>query len=713
MKSYLTHMLCLDCGEKIPVDSILMDTCPACGSAWLDARYDYDEVSILWKAGIKHPEPSLWRYQALLPVEATKPEIPMGEGYTPLYRLIQYERSYGHKGKLYIKDERVQPTNSFKDRQASLSVMAMAQAGIKECVLASTGNAAVAYAAYCARAGIKLWLFYPSLVPAEKMRETALYGCEIIKVSGTYDETKHVAAEFAKRNKIRFDKGAKSIPGKESMKTMAYEIAEQLGLIAEPEGGKWQAPDWFVQAVSGGIGPIGVWKGFQELHQMGLIDTIPKLAIVQAAGCAPMVNAFHANQETAQAVVPQTLIHVLATGDPGKAYQILREACLSNGGTMVAVQDGEAFAAMRYLASNGGISVEPATSVAFAGLEKLLENGTIATNETVVLNCSGHTFPVENHILGTQYEQHLIELEAQSKEQPVQDGIGAALHTVDEKVKSIVVVDDNVGDRRLIQRMLQSYKRYHIYEAENGKEGLRLIQTHKPDLIIADLMMPGMDGITLIEKLKADPNTRHIPVMVVTAKTLTDYDRKKLDDHTHSVWQKTGFEPRILAKEIVQTVDQKPIGIIQQKTEEAEFPEVKLPVTASLVATEETEIIPTIVVVDDNPLDLRLARRMITSSQRKYNLVEAQTGRDGLKAIHQHHPDLIILDMNLPDISGLDIIQTLQEDTLLCEIPIIIYSARDLGEEERSKFQDHIRKVISKAGIGRQEFLELIESEML
>ena len=708
MTSHLTHILCLDCGEKVSSNNLLVDACSNCGSAWLDAQYNYDEIAPLWKEGIKQAEPSLWRYQELLPVELSLPEIPMGEGYTPLYRLMQYERTYGHKGKLYIKDERVQPTNSFKDRQASLSVMAMAQAGIKECVLASTGNAAVAYAAYCARAGIKLWLFYPSLVPAEKMRETALYGCEIIKVSGTYDETKKVAAEFARRNNIRFDKGAKSIPGKESMKTMAYEIAEQLGLIAHPDGGKWQAPDWYIQAVSGGIGPIGVWKGFSELRKMGLIDKMPKLAIVQAAGCAPMVNAFHANKEIAEAVVPETLIHVLATGDPGKAYQILREACLSNGGTMVAVQDSEAFAGMRYLAANGGISVEPATAVAFAGLTKMLENGTIKNDETVVVNCSGHTFPVESYILGSQFDRRIVQLEAQAATVPLQDGLGAALHTVDEKVKTIVVVDDNSGDRRLIQRILQSYKRYRIYEAENGKKALSLVKKHNPDLVISDLMMPEMDGFTLLERLKQDPETSQIPVMVLTAKTLTPYDRKKLDEYTQSVWQKTGFEPRALAKEIVATVSQQPLGIIQQKPEG----DSKLPDTASLVATEDSEVLPTIVVIDDNPLDLRLARRFITSGERKFNLVEASTGRDGLKAIHQHHPDLIILDMSLPDISGINIIETLQQDETLCDIPIIIYSAKDLSQEERNSFQSHIRQIVSKAGIGRQQFLDIIESEM-
>jgi threonine synthase len=127
------------------------------------------------------------------------------------------------------------------------------------------------------------------------MREATLYGAEVVKVSGTYDETKDVAAAFAKRRGIHLDRGAKAVPGKESMKTLGFEIAEQLGLKLHPnEPGRFASPDWYVQAVSGGIGPLGVWKGFSELHQMGLIDKMPKLGIVQAAGCAPMVQALAA-----------------------------------------------------------------------------------------------------------------------------------------------------------------------------------------------------------------------------------------------------------------------------------------------------------------------------------------------------------------------------------------------------------------------------------
>jgi threonine synthase len=232
--TYFTRVACLECGYDQPAD-IMAASCPRCGSSWLDARYDYDAVARQWPAAVQRRTGSLWRYAELLPLAEPDPEISLGEGFTPFLRLYSYERLYAHE-RLYAKDERQGPTSSFKDRQAALAVTALRQAGITECVVASTGNAGAAYAAYCARAGIKLWLFLTSLVPSEKMREAALYGAEVVKVSGTYDEAKHVAAEFAARKGIYLDRGARAIPGKESMKTLAFEIAEQLGLAMNADG---------------------------------------------------------------------------------------------------------------------------------------------------------------------------------------------------------------------------------------------------------------------------------------------------------------------------------------------------------------------------------------------------------------------------------------------------------------------------------------------
>lgn len=528
-------------------------TCLACGSAWLDARYDYAAVAQQWAKGISPQNMSLWRYADLLPIAAPDPEISMLEGNTPLLRLYPYERLHDHTP-IFIKDERQGPTSSFKDRQAAVAVTVLKQAGIRACVLASSGNAGAAYAAYCARAGIKLWLFVSEAVPDEKLREAALYGAEVVRVTGSYDEAKRIAAEFARRKDLHMDRGARAIPGKESMKTLAFEIAEQLGLAFDATQGKWRCPDWYIQAVSGGIGPLGVWKGFAELYQMGLTDRLPKLGIIQVAGCAPMVRAFDQDSANAAAITPNTLIHVLATGDPGFSYVQLRKAVLAQGGMMLSVEDGEAFAAMRRLASSAGLSVEPATAVAFAGLEKMLYDGIIDSDEVVVVNCSGHTFPAESHVLGDQY---LLNLKLTQPNGAYLDGLEAALQSLDEQAITILIVDDNPVERQLMLRMLKRHKHYRVFEAKSGKEALRLMAEHRPNLIVADLMMPEMDGLTLIEQLKWNPDTAHIPVVVFSAKTLTETDKALLRRYSVSVWQKSDVDYKAMVQHVAEQVDGK------------------------------------------------------------------------------------------------------------------------------------------------------------
>ncbi len=708
MSAYLTHITCLECGHELP-GAIMTVSCPACGSQWLDARYDYDAVAAQWASGVVQTRGrSLWRYGELLPISDPDPEISMGEGFTPLVRLYQYEREFNHPH-LYIKDERHMPTNSFKDRQAAMAVTAMRQAGIHECVLASTGNAAVAYAAYCARAGIKLWLFLTSLVPAEKMRETAIYGAEVVKVSGTYDEAKHIAAEFAGRKGIHLERGAKAVPGKESMKTLAYEIAEQLGLQLAADG-RWHAPDWYIQAVSGGIGPLGVWKGFAELLHMGMIDHMPRLGIIQVAGCSPMVQAFQAGLPKATPVQPKTLIHVLATGEPGFAYALLRDAALSNGGVMLAVEDGDAFRALRHLASRAGISVEPATSVAFAGLEKMLNEGMIAPDDTVVINCSGHTFPVESHILGDRYF-HDLELHGQAEDQgsggaglALHEGLGAALQNLDEQVTSILIVDDNPNDRRLIRRLLNRYKRYRIYEARNGAEAVKVVKDYNPDLMVIDLTMPEMDGFELLTRLKTNPDTAHIPVVVVSAKSLTEQDRHVLETYSESVWTKGGFDTRELVDHVVSVLGHEPVA-------SSETPVPRKPRSERAESETHQAGRHTIMVIDDNPQDLKLVRRLLQGSGR-YNIIEADSGREGLKAIYEHRPDLLILDLVLPDMDGFEIVERMQNDVNLYETPVILFTARDLSHEQLSKVRGNIRLVAQKASLNSQALLTAIDTEL-
>jgi threonine synthase len=684
MQSRFNAVRCLECGHELPAH---LDThmCPACNSPWLDARYDLEGVADIWRAGLSERPSSLWRYAELLPVEVSTC-ISMGEGWTPLLPAERLGQALGHE-RLFIKDERQAPTSSFKDRQAALVVSAMRQIGLQECVMASTGNASAAYAAYCARAGIKLWAFVTSAVPADKIREAALYGAEVIKVTGTYEQTKKVAADFATRRGLHLDRGAKDVAGKDSMKTIAFELAEQLG---------WQAPGWYIQAVSGGIGPLGVWKGFGELYNAGLVDHMPKLAIIQAEGCSPMASAFQAGQAEAAPVVPHTRIAVLATSDPGLCYTMLRQAVLSNGGTMLAVSDEEAFGAMRRLARAEGFSVEPATAVAFAGLERMLAEGLISPDETVVVCCSGHTFPVEKFILGDQYALDLYLSSDVSPTPSIEEGLGAALERLDEQVTTVVVVDDNPQDARLVRRLLQAHKAYRVFEAGSGTQALQLVHERRPDLIILDLMMPDMDGFDVLEALKTNPDTADIPVIVLSAKTLTARDRRRLAGHTKSVWQKGNFRTRELVRHVVDT-----LGSPWPVTETGPGMVQESPIG-------QVETAGVILLIEDNPLDARLLRRVL-QAQRPYQVYEAGDGQQAINAIHECRPDLIILDLILPGMDGFEVLDKIRSEEDICDIPVIVLSAKELSQAERQALCDRVEALWSKSGLDRAALQACVE----
>jgi threonine synthase len=539
------YLECNLCGHQQSYEPFVPAVCRECGSQWLEARYDYNNFKREILRGLPGRPSNLWRYQDILPLHDPTSLDLYPAGGTPLTLSQRLARDL-NLDNLYIKDERYGPTSSFKDRQAAVAVAAMSEGNVREAVIASTGNAAVAYAAACARAGIKLWVFMTSLVPQEKLREAALFGAEVIRVSGSYDQTKQIAAQFAQRKHLLYDRGASSIPARESMKTIAYEIVEQLG---------WRAPDWYIQAVSGGLGPLGVYQGFREMFDMGLIDRIPKLAVIQAEGCAPMVQAFKAGNDVAEPVVPNTRITILSTGDPGKSYTYLWKLVQQYGGVMESVTDLEAFSAMRTLAKSEGMAVEPATAVAFAGLEKMRANGTLQKEELVVVNCTGHTFPVEKHVLGDQFamDVHL----SQDQSPAPREGLQAALEHLDERTTTVLLIDDNADDALLIRRLLEARKSYRVFHAKDGWEGLAQARQKVPDLIVTDLTMPGIDGFGLVEELKLDPRTQNIPIVVVSAKDITTEERKRLNGHIEGVYQKGTLAPRKFVDQVIQVIAEK------------------------------------------------------------------------------------------------------------------------------------------------------------
>ncbi len=602
---------CLDCGKHSTYHT-LETQCPHCGSEWRQAVYDYASLGKRLPGLLERRPFDMWRYRELLPLTGFNPSLSMGEGGTPLIHAPNLGLMLGCPN-IYIKDERQGPTNSFKDRQAAIGVAALKEAGITEAVLASTGNVAIAYSAHAARAGIKLWAFVTSLVPAEKMREVAIYGTQVVKVTATYDQAKKLAAEFARQRGYYLERGARTIPSVEGMKTIAFEIAEQLSAGFFPAAGfspasgfspaampedqsvedpasmhtetskngrtqyspaAWRVPDWYFQSVSGGLGPLGVQKGFHELMLMGLTRRMPGMAIIQAEGCSPMVKAWEQDLNVAEPVLdPRTHIATLATGDPGRTYTLLRERIQQGGGEglFAAVSDEETFRTIHILAKMEGVSVEPAAAVAFAGLIRLARLGKINPNDTIVVNCTGHTLPVETSILGDGWARSVEVSPAYTSTMPAstvfaapplsplpaspQEGLLSALNQVTaERFPRIAIVDDTPDARRLIRRILQSTGDYTIFEATNGRDAIELVRQELPDLIILDLMMPEVDGFTVLDELKSQPETASIPVIVVTAKSLTADENRRLRGQIHSLMQKGEFLSDELLEEIQSSV---------------------------------------------------------------------------------------------------------------------------------------------------------------
>jgi threonine synthase len=537
---------CLDCGHAAPFMPSSMH-CPQCNSQWREAEYDMAEVAKTFPEEIKHRPFDLWRYQELLPIHNPNPTLRLGEGGTPLIQAANLGMMLGLQN-LFIKDERQGPTSSFKDRQAAVTIAALKEGGVTEMVAASTGNVAISLSAYAARAGIKLWAFVTSLVPGVKMREIALYGSQVVKITGSYDQAKQVAAEFARQRGLYQDMGARTVTAVEAMKTIAFEIAEQLTMQQGPppnsnhSGPKWRTPDWYIQAISGGMGPLGVYKGFRELQQLGLIDRIPAIAPIQAEGCAPMVDSWKKGLEKAEPVLsPKTRIETLATGDPGRTYVMLRKQVNETHGVFESVSDEDAFRAMHVLAKMEGISAEPAAAVAFAGLFKLVRAGIIKPTDTVVVNCTGHTLPAEQFLFGEGWTRD-VDLQRPEAFPTPQEGLLSALNNVTpNRFPRVVVVDDTSEARRLIRRILQSQGDFEIFEATNGREALELIARELPDLVILDLMMPEVDGFAVLDSLRSNPETANIPVIVATAKELTVDEKSRLQGQIQSLMLKGDF----------------------------------------------------------------------------------------------------------------------------------------------------------------------------
>jgi len=318
--------------------------------------------------------------------------VDLGAGYTTLHKCDQLAKSLGLR-KLYVKDDTVNPTGSFKDRPATVAVSKALEFGAKAVGCASTGNLAAATAAHASKAGLACYVFIPADTELNKVLQAATYGAKIVAVKGTYDDANRLAAQASEE----YDWALANINIRpyyvEGSKTLAFEVCEQLG---------WRAPDNIIVPVASGALLCAIWRGLNQFKELGLIDDKEiRVTGVQPSGCSPIVNAFKSNALDVRPIEhPCTIAKSLAIGDPGDgtdALKVIRES----GGVAESASDKEMLEAIQLLAKTEGIFAEPAGSVTIAVLRKLVELGEISSDEEVVCCVTGSGFKAAETILGS------------------------------------------------------------------------------------------------------------------------------------------------------------------------------------------------------------------------------------------------------------------------------------------------------------------------
>jgi threonine synthase len=320
---------------------------------------------------------SMWRYRDMLPVEGK--EVDIGTGFTPLVKADNLGHELG-LDRLYIKNDCLNPTYSFKDRVVSVAVTKAREFGFDTVACASTGNLAASVAAHAAKAKIRAYVFVPSDVEPGKLIGAAIYNPALVTVDGSYDDVNRLCRELSEKFHWGFININLRPYYAEGSKTLGYEVAEQLG---------WHAPDCVVAPAASGLLFTRIWKGLDELSMLGLIEPInTHMYLTQAAGSSPIVNAFQAGSLHVHPVEPDTIAKSIAIGNPADGYYALRVARQSGGGAC-AVTDEEAIAGMKLLAQTEGIFAEAAGGVVIAGLKRLAASRVIKGNELTVAFITG------------------------------------------------------------------------------------------------------------------------------------------------------------------------------------------------------------------------------------------------------------------------------------------------------------------------------------
>ena len=378
--SYLKFLECTSCGNYFAADQI-QTFCPDC-QAPLMARYDLDTARReLDRDRYRQRLPGMWRWRELLPVFDEMNMISLGEGDTPLLRLNRLSKELKLEN-LFVKDESLNPTGSFKARGLSAAVSKAKELGVRKIIIPTAGNAGGALAAYAARGGLEAYIFMPKDTPPANIEESRIAGATVILINGLISEAAGMAGEKA-RSEGWFDVSTFKEPYRcEGKKIMGYELAEAFN---------WYLPDVIIYPTGGGTGLVGMWKAFKEMETLGWLESKqrPRMVAVQAEGCAPVIKAFHSGSLFCDF---WTGAHTIASGlrvPKSFADQIVLHDLRESNGTAVSVSDDEIIEAQKWLASREGIFAAPEGAATLAGLVKLIQSGWIHPEEKIVMFNTG------------------------------------------------------------------------------------------------------------------------------------------------------------------------------------------------------------------------------------------------------------------------------------------------------------------------------------
>ncbi len=378
--TYLQYLQCYDCGEHFDA-SVVQTFCPDCQAPLL-ARYDLAAArDHLDRDEFRKRPAGMWRWKEVLPVRETDNMISLGEGDTPLLPLHNLGTDLGLSN-LYVKDESLNPTGSFKARGLSAAVSKAKELGITKVIIPTAGNAGGAMAAYAARGSMKSHIFMPKDTPKANVEESRIAGATVILIDGLISEAAGMAGEKA-RAEGWFDVSTFKEPYRtEGKKIMGYELAENFD---------WELPDVIIYPTGGGTGLVGMWKAFNEMEAMGWLENSrrPRMVAVQSDGCAPVVKAF---QEGLAFCDFWTDAHTLASGlrvPKSFADQIILNDLRESNGNAVAVSDEKIVNAQKRLAFKEGIYAAPEGAATLAALETLVEQGWVEPDERIVLFNTG------------------------------------------------------------------------------------------------------------------------------------------------------------------------------------------------------------------------------------------------------------------------------------------------------------------------------------